>query len=177
MSAISISNKIILGRPGHGSSIRWPPPPDLSGADRPLIRVSKSDADPAAFSKDVVPSRLLNGQRVCLEEDGPIFLVMGGLMRWIPDESTYLGLFGEQWARYLVSPSRIFFGLELLPGTSLIAAPDKPDIYLVDLGKRRRIAQSSIMERYSFPWNRVRIVPQRTLAAVAEGPPIVEDWL
>jgi hypothetical protein len=132
---------------------------------------------PADFNPNVY-----NGERVCLDSGGATYLVMGGRARWIPDEPTYLGLFGDNWGRYQITPQIIGAmggggSLNmLLPGTILVKTDEADATYLVDLGKKRWITSETVFDRYGFLYDNVKHIPTAVINQLPDGAPIDEDW-
>lgn len=152
-----------------------PNPPDPPQDGVPGVEPGQPDPNGPAPGAVFKPNAY-NGQHVCYDAEGAVYLVMGGRTRWIPDVPAFLGLFGDNWARYELARGLLRSGPQLLPGTRLIQAYGEPGIYLVDLGKKRWIASPNVMDRYRFDWTKVGIVSPQEVEAISDGDPVIEDW-
>lgn len=123
--------------------------------------------DPGSFGQ---PRMDLTGRRVRIPGSACTYLVDDGLRRRIPDQETHDNLFRDgvsilESSEYSTIPSTY----DLSAG-ALLAKGSGSQIYLVEVGRKRRILNATIMEQYNFAWDRVLIIPDILLLSLADGP-------
>ena len=120
------------------------------------------------------PRRDLAGHRLVSPGHPDIYLIdPDGYRRRIPNYSTYNRLF-RTWcgidddARL----DRIALRPEFTTSTILVRGDASCGIYLLDQGRKRRIAHDAVMDTYCFNWNGVLGIRQVDLDGIAPG----ADW-
>ena len=109
--------------------------------------------------------------------NGKIFVLDGGLLRWIPDPPTYNSLFAN-WNGILTYAEDHFVtslhqGPQLPSGAYLAKAVAFPQVYLVENNVKRWIVSPDVMTAYDFGWNLIYQVPPGYLNGLASGAAVV----
>jgi len=129
-------------------------------------------------SRGVVSSRQprpdLAGRRLCKPGGRTIYLVdPAGYRRRVPDDLVYARIFGDGCD---VADHRgleaIVHGPSFAANTMLVRGQASETLYLLDRGRKRRIAGTAVLHKYSFDSRRVFVVRQPLIDAVACG----ADW-
>jgi hypothetical protein len=143
--------------------------------------VSQVRVDTEAFETGVglaapaagTPRPDLDGYRMKGPGDPKIYLVDQGYRRLIPDPTTYNNQFRD-W-NGIVSDPLIFDvpeGRQFASGTVLARGSGTPQVYLVEPGSARFIANPHTMDVYYFSWPRIYVVPEVLLLGIPSGPAI-----
>jgi hypothetical protein len=117
------------------------------------------------------PRPELNGLRLKLPNQDPIYLIDRGLRRHIPNPATYHNLFGASPFQEDLNLLDIQEGAEISDGAVLARAEGTAPIYLVEQGSKRHIMSPSIMNQYGFG-GPVQVVAPILLAGIQNGPDI-----
>jgi hypothetical protein len=115
----------------------------------------------------------LNGLRVKLPNADPIYLILDGYRRWIPDPDTYNNLF-RNWDGVIVDIdiNDIPEGPPLSHGAILARALNTAPVYLVSNGLKRWVTSPAAMDKYWFAWEKVLNVPASLLDPLPPGAPL-----
>jgi hypothetical protein len=103
---------------------------------------------------------------------GRIYLMDEGMMRHVVDTETYRDLFGGTGATHM-DPFNGGFGPDLDRSVRLVKAPDRPELWLLDNARRRRISSENALRYYGFSRGVVHSMPYGQLVEYPEGRPIV----
>jgi hypothetical protein len=95
------------------------------------------------------------------DPNGPIYLMLDGVLRHIPDIETYNNLFTD------AGGGPIAFGPPLTRGAYLARMPGDPAFYLVVDGKKRHIAAQQTMTKFGFSEAKVQ---QKDISQIPVGP-------
>jgi len=125
-----------------------------------------------AFAQEYTEGTLLKGS------GPPVYLVIHGQRRWIPDRHTFDAL-GLKWNAI----GQIDDGkLEAIPrGPDYPSLPGPvikgsgPPVYLLQNGYRHWITDRKTFEAIGLRWDSVRVIPDQVLGLVPEGPPIQQQ--
>jgi hypothetical protein len=136
-------------------------------------------AQPLQVSVGVQPETLraprpdLNGLRVKSPTSPPVYLILDGYRRWIPDPDTYNNLFRD-WNGIIVDINigDISEGSQLAYGAVLARPAGAAPVYLVSNSIKRWITSPAAMDKYYFAWDRIVVVPHILLDSIPEGPSI-----
>jgi hypothetical protein len=112
-----------------------------------------------------------DGERVTASTGGAIYLVMHGLLRLIPDPTTYNNLF-KTWNGVVVSDylvDNIPSGPALTSG-AVLAKGSSPAIYLVTNNQKLWIPDPATFEKFSFNGSKVNTVADVIINFVPTGP-------
>ena len=125
----------------------------------------------AATTAKPLPS--LAGRRVMCPGDADIYLMdPQGYRRRIANHTTYNRLFRD-WSSIIdLNLRRIAQRAALAPGTLLVRADRSDTVYLVDAGRRRRISNGAVMDKYWFNWLEVCVM----LEPLVERIPMGREW-
>jgi hypothetical protein len=122
---------------------------------------------------DVYPHPWLDGLRVQAPGSPHIYLIDRGYRRHINDPGTYNDLFRDWSGIYTLDLSEIPEDTYIIyPDTQL--AWDGYNVYLIDGGKKRWIADPTVMDQYWFGWDLVG-PPNPLLAFLPDGDTIYDN--
>jgi hypothetical protein len=124
------------------------------------------DGPPLATQTAYAP----DGVRIRDASSGRIYLVLDGMLRWVPDAQTYVQLFID-WSSAISLPNveNYVIGPQLTEGASLAQGSGQPAIYLLVDGSKRLIASPAVMQRFGFAPAAVTTVDAAVLAALPDG--------
>jgi len=98
-----------------------------------------------------------------------VYVVYGGAKFRIPDQATFISL-GFNWIQVRTLPTGGLTKLKKYPiNGTLLREQHSSRVYLAEKGKLRRVAKAAIEGRCISSRN-VRVVPDKTLAALSKGP-------
>jgi len=142
--------------------LRARPPHAPDDGPRPIVH----DAAVA-----IPPRPDLAGSRLRVPGRWAVYLVdPGGYRRWVPSDFVYQRLFGNDLE---VAGSgeieRIALGPPLASGTMLIRGHETDSVYLVDMGRRRRVADGTVMRKYGFARDTVLAARQILVDSIPLG--------
>ncbi|MEV8475029.1 hypothetical protein [Streptomyces sp. NPDC051173] len=102
------------------------------------------------------PHPELNGRRLKGFDSAPVYLILDGRRRWIPNPATYNNLF-RSWdgIQSVVDINSIDSGGQLSDGAFLGKSPNAPQVYLISNGVKRWITSPAAMDKYDFAWNKI----------------------
>lgn len=111
----------------------------------------------------------LDGLRVTPPRGGPIYLIMDGVRRWIPNPATYNNLFRD-WNGVItdLNVNAIPKGPALLDGAVLFRGDGAP-VYLMDVAGKRWVTSPAAMDKYYFNWSKIAVLPGVVVNAVPNG--------
>jgi hypothetical protein len=121
------------------------------------------------------PKPELNGRLYKVRRDDPrIFLIDRGQRRFVPDPATFNNLFLQsQWETEInANLFDITPGDSIESGAVLVRGDGTAQVYLVDRGEKRLITSPAVMDKYSFDWNRVYVVPPILVRSIRSADPI-----
>lgn len=124
-----------------------------------------------SFTSDV-SWRKYDGLRVKGSDSGAIYLVINGILRWIPNEATYNSVFSN-WSNIVVSDylvNSVPSGEPLSNGSVLVKDATHAAIYLVTLGCKMWVPNPATMEKFSFA--SPKIVPSVVIQFLRSGPDV-----
>jgi hypothetical protein len=114
-----------------------------------------------------------DGERVKGSNSAPVYLILHGQLRWIPDPTTYNNLFkdwnGISINDYLVD--NVPAGATLTSGAVLAKGSAAP-IYLVTNGQKLWIPDPTVFNKFYFNSGKVITVPDVVINFVPQGPNI-----
>jgi hypothetical protein len=164
-------------------------PYDLPGANRdwdsdslyvsasgvPIIYSFKSQrGDNGVMYQLSLPMNPADGSRLGLA-DGRIYLVLGGQLRHVPNMETFNSLFKDSTSVIrIASTSTYRVGLPITDGAYLAKMPVDPKVFLVIDGTKRWIYGGAV-DQYGFNLNKIQTLTAAQLAAIPDGPPILEE--
>jgi hypothetical protein len=125
--------------------------------------------DPQGFLN---PQPEFNGTRFKDPNSAAVFLVDQGFRRLIVNAQTYNALFRD-WDG-IVTGTGAEALMQFLPdgaqinGDALVNGDTVP-VYLLDVGTKRRIANSHTMDVYHFKWAAIYKVPQIAINSIPDG--------
>jgi hypothetical protein len=112
-----------------------------------------------------------DGERVKGSNSAPIYLMLNGELRWIPDPTTYNNLFkdwnGVNVNDYLVDNAP--HGAALTSGAVLAIGLGTAPIYLVTNGQKLWIPNPAVFNQFYFNQGRVVVVPDVVISSVPQG--------
>jgi len=112
-----------------------------------------------------------NGLRVKAPNSPKIYLVDEGKRRWIPNPATFNNLF-RSWDVYVgIDIMSIPEGQQISDG-AFLGKSSKPEVYLIDNGKKRHITSPAVMDKYNFNWKTIIILPNLAIDYIPTGTPI-----
>ena len=125
----------------------------------------------AATTAKPLPS--IAGRRAMCPGDADIYLIdPEGYRRKIANHTTYNRLFRD-WSGIIDLNLRgITQRAALASGTLLVRADCSDTVYLVDAGRRRRISNSAVMDKYWFNWLEVCVMRE----PLVERIPMGREW-
>jgi hypothetical protein len=130
---------------------------------------------PTPSKPATAPRPDLAGARIEQTGTPAIYLVdVDGTLRHVPDPTTYNNLFRD-WngIQQLSNLSGITVGPELSSGAHLaIAQETLVTVYLIDNNSKRWVTSPAVMDKFYFNWSQIQKVPQSTLDALHDGPPL-----
>jgi hypothetical protein len=142
-----------------------PAPHQPVGDSRPIVR------NEAVVS---TPRPDFAGRRLHAPGRRAIYLVdPAGYRRRVPNDFVYRRLFGNGLdVADCVQIERIALGPPLAAGTMLVRGHAAESVYLVDIGRRRRVASDTVMRKYGFAFDWVFAVRQVLVDSIPPG----ADW-
>ena len=119
------------------------------------------------------PEDIYNGQRRYDPNTGAVYLVDRGLLRHIPEVSTYDNLFVD-WSGFVnISGTADFvLGTDVSTDAYLAKEYGKPEVYLVESNLKRHITSAPLFEAYNFDWIEIEPLASDELSSVPAGEPI-----
>jgi len=147
----------------------------MSSPDSSVNRIAREYLRKLEATASATAKRLpsIAGHRVMSPGDADIYLIdPHGYRRRIANHTTYNRLFRD-WSGIIdVNLRDISRRASLGPGTLLVRGDSSDAVYLVDAGRRRRISNAAVMDKYWFKWDRVSLMNQTVLECIALG----IDW-
>jgi hypothetical protein len=141
----------------------------------PPVATPTPTPTPTAASSATAPRPDLAGARIQQSGAPALYLVdVDGTLHHVPDPTTYNNLFRD-WngIQQLSNISGITVGQELSSGAHLaIAQETLVKVYLIDNNSKRWVTSQAVMDKFYFNWNQIQKVPQSTLDALHDGPPL-----
>jgi hypothetical protein len=134
----------------------------------------------------------LEGRRVSQFGRAPIYVVIDGFLRWIPNPTTMNALFRD-WSHDEMDLTDIIGYDELKPdgpcplplpdSTALVKAAGRPEVYLLDFNNlranppdgrivKRHIMSPTAMDRYNLSWDKISEISPVAIDAIPEGIPM-----
>lgn len=107
---------------------------------------------------------------------GPkVYLVSSGLKRWIPNGQTFEAN-GFSWGKIMHVEDSVLDALpdgndlpSVLAGGNLIASPGRPEVYVMESGKRRHVTSRAAMSACAWSFADIRPVSVARMNQVVEG--------
>jgi hypothetical protein len=126
--------------------------------------------DSLAFGRD--------GERLMAHAQSPgtpVYLVMFGTRRHVPDETTYFNLFAN-WDGIIIDPDlgSIPEGPPLTSGALLMRATGTAPVYLLTNGLKHWVTSQEAMTRYAFDYDKVQEWLPIAVDSIPSGPDI--NW-
>lgn len=115
------------------------------------------------------PAPQLNGTLQQEPNTAPVYLVINGLLCWIPDLQTMTNLIAPG-AKIGGDAAEITVGTPLTSGAVLAKGDVDPSTYLVSNGVKMWIPNETIFGNYTFNSAKVVTVPQIVINSVPDGP-------
>jgi len=147
----------------------------MSSPDSSVNRIAqaylrKLEASAATTAK---PLPSIAGRRVMRPGDADTYLMdPQGYRRRIANQTTYNRLFRD-WSGIIdLNLHDIAQREALAPGTLLVRADRSDTVYLVDAGRRRRISNAAVMDKYWFNWLTVCVMRE----PLVERIPMGREW-
>ncbi len=112
-----------------------------------------------------------DGERVKGSNSAPIYLILHGQLRWIPNPTTYTNLFAS-WNNVIVSDylvDSVPSGPALTNG-AVLAKGSGAATYLVTNGQKLWIPNPDTFNKFSFNSAKVVTVPDVVINAIPSGP-------
>ncbi len=112
--------------------------------------------------------------------DGRVFVLQGGLRRYIPDPATFEA-YGYSPASLIPVPDDWLATVptgqplpSILATGRLIRPPgDQVPVYVMDLGMKRHVSGPEVLSQCGYGWDSVRILTSSTIDSIPTGPPLV----
>jgi len=119
------------------------------------------------------PNPQLNGTLRQAPNTAPVYLVINGLLCWIPDPQTMTNLI-TPGAKIVSDPNldEISPGTPLTSGAVLAKGPGDEPTFLVSNGVKMWVPNPTIWGIYQFNWGMVVQVPQVVIDSIPTGPDI-----
>jgi hypothetical protein len=151
--------------------------PRLAGPDGPARPEPdrQPEAEPAPAS---ATPPLADGAFVVAPNDARVFLVTGGVRRWVPDPETLLALEPSGWgAVHSVSAEELATVSEGLPlptrrDRHVYQGSASPDVYVMESTARRRIPDMATLEARFGGVAAVALIDQSDCDAIPQGTPL-----
>jgi hypothetical protein len=117
------------------------------------------------------PAPQYNGTLRQAPNEPPVYLVINGLLCWIPDLQTMTNLI-TPGAKIVQDPNlaEISVGPQLTSGAVLAKAAGDNPTYLVTNGQKQWVPNPTIWSDYQFNWGMVQTVPFVVIEFVPSGP-------
>ena len=113
-----------------------------------------------------------NGYLVRERGTAPIHVVYGGRAFWVPSPQEFEAL-GLDWSRVVDVPAGSLGGLRSVPREQTLLRERSSDpVWIVRGGLLRHVTSQAVMDAYGLEWACVRVVPDRSLAALPKGAPL-----
>jgi hypothetical protein len=131
----------------------------------------------------------LEGRRVSQFGRAPIYVVIDGFLRWIPNPTTMEALFRD-WSHDEMDLADIIgydeskpdgpCPLPLPDSTALVRAAGRPEVYMLDFNNppedtkivKRHILSPAAMDRYNLSWDKISEMSPVAIDAISEGIPM-----
>jgi hypothetical protein len=113
-----------------------------------------------------------DGERVTPSNGGPIYLIMNGLLQWIPDPTRYNNLFSS-WNGVVVSDclvDNVPPGPALTSGAVLAKGNSSAPEYLITNGYKQWIPDPATFNKFAFNSSKVVSIPNIIINYVPTGP-------
>jgi phospholipase C len=135
-----------------------------------MLTVPQETVDAISLG-DPVPKE---GSLIKSQAKPEVYLVQGGRRHWIPDPATLQSRWSPQ--PVLIAPQEMVdvvpLGEPVPKEWSLIESPTKPEVYLVQEGRRHRVLDLATVHR-RWPWvPPVQTLRQETVDAIPSGDPV-----
>ncbi len=119
------------------------------------------------------PAPELNGLQLQVPQAPPVYLVVNGFRRWVPNPDTYNNLF-KSGATIIQDPHAgvVSEGPALTSGAILAKADGRDPIYLLTNGVKMWIPSPAIFDRYQFDWGKVKTLSTVVIDSIPNGPDI-----
>ena len=117
------------------------------------------------------PAPQLNGLLLQLPGAAPVYLVLNGFRRWVPNPQTFQNLFAS--GATIVSDigiGSVSEGAALTTGAVLAKGQGSAPVYLVSNGVKMWIPNPDIFARYQFNGAKIVEVPQILIDCIPSGP-------
>lgn len=125
-----------------------------------------------AFAKEYPEASLVKGS------GPPVYIIVRGQRRWIPDSQTFDAL-GLNWGAIMQVPDS---ELESIPrGPDYPSLPGQvvkgtgPAVYLLQNGYRRVVPDPETFEAIGLRWDSIRVIPDQALQLIPEAPQIQQQ--
>lgn len=124
------------------------------------------------YYSPVVPDYLIDGTLLQEASDPKVYVVYGGAKFWIPSPDAFTAL-GFSWGniRKVGAGSMAYIADVPADGTLLKEMSSAP-VYVMQGGSRHWITSPADFVAHGFSWDRVRTVPDGSLAAIPDGGPL-----
>lgn len=112
-----------------------------------------------------------DGERVMATNSAPVYLILHGHLRWIPNPTTYTNLFAS-WDGIIVSDylvDNVPGGPALTNGAVLAKGSGSP-VYLVTNGQKLWIPNPETFNKFGFSWDKIVTVPDVVIDFIPTGP-------
>ncbi len=132
------------------------------------VHATESQAQQALAANDWTK---YDGERVKASNSGPVYLILHGHLRWIPNPGTYTNLFAS-WDDILVSDylvDNVPQGPALTNG-AVLAKGSHPQTYLVTNGQKLWIPNPETFKKFGFNAGKVVTVPDVVIDFIPTGP-------
>ena len=123
------------------------------------------------FESDVDWSKY-DGLRVKGSANGAIYLIMNGILRWIPNPDTYNSMFAS-WDGIVINDylvDSVPSGEPFTSGSTLVTDGVDPAIYLVTLGVKMWVPSPDVMVQFNFA--SPAVVPSVVIQFLQNGPDV-----
>lgn len=119
-----------------------------------------------------IPDFLQDGTLLKEASRPEIYVVRGGGKFWIPSPQEFDAM-GFQWgAVRTVADGSLPYVADLAADGTLLRERTPYEVYVMENGKLRWITSPEVFESMGFSWDRIRLVPDGSLASTAKGTPI-----
>lgn len=109
------------------------------------------------------------GYRIRQSGTSPIYMILHGKRRWVPNPSTYSNLFGNDNNVHEVLDADIVpDGGQLSDGAILARPKNGPAIYLISNGQKQHVASPPVIDKFGFR-GVVREVDHVLIESIPEG--------
>ncbi|WP_412024307.1 hypothetical protein [Burkholderia cepacia] len=139
-----------------------------SPSQKDLVRATEQEAKDALAGTDW---RAYDGIRVRSHQSTNLYLVVNGVLHYIPNPDTYFNLF-PSWEGIFIDDyltTHIPKSIPLSVGASLIRGDSSPLRYLLTNGEKRAIPDDIIFKKFDFDPSKVKVIPDSVVESLPTG--------